>query len=269
MILNSVLSPQFNLAIRDIPEVLSETKRALASQLISVKQSLCIEISLKTADGDTMVLEVWSLGMVDQYDPNVKVSYMVYNRMGVLLKSLFCVSRVTPAYRLSRAQGPDNYVICYRIFLGEPSLNHLGDGHVSRKVGAVPTPIGRITLSVSFRTKLLISPQHSCRDLGIELKENHFKPDSPKKITPPKPCQFARVRERRYMCVRNFWLLGADFLRLLTTLPMSFVMSRVAVSPGPMRFCRTRKIHIFRVLKKVSESWNLSELSVVNLRRFH
>ncbi|XP_064637474.1 autophagy-related protein 13-like isoform X2 [Lineus longissimus] len=190
-------SDWFNLAIRDIPDVTGETKRALASHLISTTKTLCIEISLKTAEGDTMVLEMWSLGMSEQCDPSVKVSYMVYNRMGLLLKSLFCVTRVTPAYRLSRQQGPENYVICYRIYLGEPQVYNLGGGYNTTKVGAIPTPNGTISLCVSYRTKLLISPQHSCRDLSIELKENHFQRESPKKMTPAKPCHFHAQRSRR------------------------------------------------------------------------
>lgn len=41
------------------------------------------------------------------------MSYMVYNRLSVLLKSLLAITRVTPAYKLSRNQGHD-YVILYR-----------------------------------------------------------------------------------------------------------------------------------------------------------
>lgn len=46
-------------------------------------------------------------------DKDIKVSYMVYNRLSVLLKSLLAITRVTPAYKLSRNQGHD-YVILYR-----------------------------------------------------------------------------------------------------------------------------------------------------------
>ncbi|XP_074651230.1 autophagy-related protein 13-like [Tubulanus polymorphus] len=187
-------SDWFNLAIRDIPEVLGETKKALASQLINTTQSICVEISLKTADGDTMVLETWSLGMNEQCDPLVKVSYMVYNCMGILLKSLMCVLRVTPAYRLSRSQGPDNYVICYRIYKGTPNTLQLGAGFDKLKVGTVPTPCGTIVLDVSYRTKMLISPQHSIKDLSIDAKDDHFKQDSPKKSSIPRPCHFNNRR---------------------------------------------------------------------------
>ena len=71
-------------------------------------------------------------------DPSVKVTHTVYNRMSLLLKSLVTVARVTPAYRLSRRQGADSYVICYRVFLGDShSGPDLGDGALTAKVGQV------------------------------------------------------------------------------------------------------------------------------------
>ena len=119
---------QFNLAIHDLPEVLVETKRSLSMDLISSAIPFCIEISLKTVEGDCMVLETWTLGILpEQSDPSIRVTYTVYNRMGILLKSLLSVSRITPAYKLSRRQGPDSYVICYRTYTGEPQLHSLGN----------------------------------------------------------------------------------------------------------------------------------------------
>ena len=118
---------QFNLAIPDLPEVLAEAKKAICGDLITSPIPLCIEISLKTVEGDMMVLETWSLGvMPEQSDPAIRVTYTVYNRMGILLKSLISVSRITPAYKLSRRQGPDSYRLCYRLYMGEPQLHTLG-----------------------------------------------------------------------------------------------------------------------------------------------
>ncbi len=51
--------------------------------------------------------------VVCRCDKDIKVSYTVYNRLSVLLKSLLAITRVTPAYKLSRKQGHD-YVILYR-----------------------------------------------------------------------------------------------------------------------------------------------------------
>ena len=162
------------MAIKDFPAVLSETKKVFTSGSLSPGQYVCVEISLRTAEGETMVLETWWLTVSDQTDPYARISYTVYNRMGTLLKSLFSVSRVTPAYRLSRKQGPETFVICYRIYMGEPQYIHLGDGYQKSKVGSVPTPTGTISLSVAYRTKMLISPHQSIRDLAVDLKDDHF-----------------------------------------------------------------------------------------------
>lgn len=44
---------QFNLAIKDIPEVTHEAKKALAGQLPGIGRSMCVEISLKTSEVGT------------------------------------------------------------------------------------------------------------------------------------------------------------------------------------------------------------------------
>jgi hypothetical protein len=54
--------------------------------------------------------------------------------MGLLLKSILCVSRVLPAYKFARRQGPDTHVMCYRIFAGEPNNNPLGSGQQTAQV---------------------------------------------------------------------------------------------------------------------------------------
>lgn len=121
---------QFNLAITDVPEVLGEAKSAVSSG--TVGEPLCVEISLRTVDGDCMVLETWSVGLETPQEPlpasvmPARLTYTVYNRMGILLKSLVSVTRVTPAYKLSRSQASDSYTICYRIYVGQPVLTTLG-----------------------------------------------------------------------------------------------------------------------------------------------
>ncbi|XP_024869821.1 autophagy-related protein 13 homolog isoform X3 [Temnothorax curvispinosus] len=168
---------KFNLAIKELPEVSADAKRALCGEIVSSAVPLCIEISLKTVEGDKMVLETWSLGVLpEQSDPTVRVTYTVYNRMGILLKSLISVSRVTPAYKLSRRQGPDSYTMCYRMYMGEPQLHNLGDNYKHVRVGQLCTPVGTIHLSVSYRTKMTISPTHKGRD-SIMLKSDHFHSD--------------------------------------------------------------------------------------------
>uniref|UniRef100_A0A7N6C3L3 Autophagy-related protein 13 n=1 Tax=Anabas testudineus TaxID=64144 RepID=A0A7N6C3L3_ANATE len=146
-------SDWFNLAIKDIPEVTHEAKKALAGQLPGIGRSMCVEISLKTSEGDSMELETWCLEMNEKCDKDIKVSYTVYNRLSVLLKSLLAITRVTPAYKLSRKQGHD-YVILYRIYFGEVQLTGLGEGFQTVRVGVVGTPVGTVTLSCAYRTNL-------------------------------------------------------------------------------------------------------------------
>ncbi|XP_070616245.1 autophagy-related protein 13 isoform X4 [Erythrolamprus reginae] len=146
-------SDWFNLAIKDIPEVTHEAKKALAGQLPAVGRSMCVEISLKTSEGDSMELEIWCLEMNEKCDKETKVSYTVYNRLSLLLKSLLAITRVTPAYRLSRKQGHE-YVILYRVYFGEVQLNGLGEGFQTVRVGTVGTPLGTITLSCAYRINL-------------------------------------------------------------------------------------------------------------------
>ncbi|XP_076000001.1 autophagy-related protein 13 isoform X1 [Genypterus blacodes] len=146
-------SDWFNLSIKDIPEVTHEAKKALAGQLPGVGRSMCVEISLKTSEGDSMELETWCVEMNEKCDKDIKVSYTVYNRLSVLLKSLLAITRVTPAYKLSRKQGHD-YVILYRIYFGEVQLSGLGEGFQTVRVGVVGTPVGTVTLSCAYRTNL-------------------------------------------------------------------------------------------------------------------
>lgn len=121
---------QFNIAIEDQPDVLSETRKALQlsqNDSIASRLPLCVEISLQTVEGDRMILEVWSLSIqIDQCDPTLRATYAIYNRMGILLKSLISVTRVTPAYKLSRRQSADSYHIYYRIYSGQPQEHNLG-----------------------------------------------------------------------------------------------------------------------------------------------
>ncbi|CAL8309279.1 unnamed protein product [Merluccius merluccius] len=168
-------SDWFNLAIKDILDVSHEAKKALAGQLPGLGRSMCVEISLKTSEGESMELETWCLEMNEKCDKDIKVSYTVYNRLSLLLKSLLAITRVTPAYKLSRKQGHD-YVILYRIYFGEVQLSGLGEGFQTMRVGVVGTPAGTISLSCAYRTNLAFMSkrqfEHSAPIMGIIV--DHF-----------------------------------------------------------------------------------------------
>ncbi|KAF6102197.1 autophagy related 13 [Phyllostomus discolor] len=191
-----LFSIYFNLAIKDIPEVTHEAKKALAGQLPAVGRSMCVEISLKTSEGDSMELEIWCLEMNEKCDKEIKVSYTVYNRLSLLLKSLLAITRVTPAYRLSRKQGHE-YVILYRIYFGEVQLNGLGEGFQTVRVGTVGTPVGTITLSCAYRINLaFMSTRQFERTppiMGIII--DHFVDRPYPSSSPMHPCNYRTTGE--------------------------------------------------------------------------
>lgn len=211
----------FNIVVQDHPDVLDETKRALSlkpGDSILQRLPLCVEISLKTTEGDQMILEVWSLDLQQSIDScknaatgggeeckadgggnintnnssdtqMLKASHAIYNRMGIMLKSLISLTRTTPAYKLSRRQCPDSYVIFYRIYVDRPQVHTLGEGHKQVKIGKLNTIVGSLIMSVAYRTKLTISPtagHHAVaatahqgdQQNAIMLKSDHFRPTS-------------------------------------------------------------------------------------------
>lgn len=72
---------QFNIAIQDQADVLTETKKVLtpvSGESVTSKLPICVEISLETVEGDKMNLEVWSLSIIaDQNEPTFKANYAV------------------------------------------------------------------------------------------------------------------------------------------------------------------------------------------------
>ncbi|KAK3100057.1 hypothetical protein FSP39_014027 [Pinctada imbricata] len=235
----------FNIAIKDIPDVHAATKKALLGQTSLLSQNVCAEISLKTSEGSSMVLETWYIGLnKEQCDPHVRVSFAVYNRMGIVLKSLFSVSRVTPAYRLSRRQGAcsDDYVICYRFYHGEPQFFMLGDNYQTIKVGAVPTPCGTININLAYRTKLQITPQRTSRETKFEVKDDHFRKDSPKRPTTPKPCSMGYRRNSTSEDLEQDGVDGQDLCSTTFTNSPGDVFSHGVMQSGPAQHSQPIKI---------------------------
>ena len=94
----------FNLTIQDDTDVLSEVKRIYPGSGggLAGGDIVCIETLLRTATGSAVLLENWTVKLVSPCDSTVRVSFTVYNRIGILLKSLLIATRSVPAYQLSR-----------------------------------------------------------------------------------------------------------------------------------------------------------------------
>ncbi|XP_065556794.1 autophagy-related protein 13-like isoform X2 [Artemia franciscana] len=182
---------QFNLSIIDIPEVNTEVKKHLLTPPY-VGPDLppaVVEISLRTSDGDSMALELWSFSFSENTDPPMSTPSTIYNRMVTLLKSILAVTRTVPAYKLARRQGSDTYIICYRVYAGHQSSVVLGEGSKLHQIGQVATPFGTVGAVVEYRTHLALSPHKA--EIPILIKSDHFQPESS-----PKSCREAAIAVR-------------------------------------------------------------------------
>ncbi|CAF0721348.1 unnamed protein product [Didymodactylos carnosus] len=172
---------RFHLSIKDIPEVTVNAKKCIGDKKLLIDSPyvpFCVEISLRTPDRDTMTLETWCISFDDSVtDQTQRVRFYIYNRMSIVLRSLLCATRSTPTYQLSRKQSPDKYIICYRMYSGEPLVNHLGEHYSKKTIGSILTPIGRFVVNVAYRTRLTVSPQHEQQqnyNLALDIKDDHF-----------------------------------------------------------------------------------------------
>lgn len=116
------------MSIPDEPGINTDTKRVLNGEVVeALAKVLCIEIILRTNDGDEMVLEVWTIKLLPGCDIGTISVSTIYYRMGIMLKSTLSISRITPAYKLSRTQFKESYKISHKIYGGPPNLDVLGE----------------------------------------------------------------------------------------------------------------------------------------------
>jgi hypothetical protein len=167
---------------------MTKTSLGNVESLFNANSPFCIEISLRTPENQTMVLETWCVSFNDQLvDPTQKVCFNVYKKMSLVLRSLMCITRSTPTYQLSRRQSSDTYVLLYRMYCGEPIVHHLGENYATSKVGTVGTPIGSIVVNLAYRTRLTMTPQTSSHlneyTGGIQIKDDHFTEGRPRSQT--------------------------------------------------------------------------------------
>nr|AWV66632.1 autophagy-related protein 13 [Brachionus rotundiformis] len=179
----------FNLSIKDLAQITNMTKLHLGNvESLFNSSPFCIEISLRTPENQTMILETWCILFNDQLvDPSQKVCFSVYKKMSIVLRSLMCLTRSLPTYQLSRRQNSETYVLLYRMYCGEPIVHHLGENYATAKVGTVGTPIGSIIVNVAYRTRLTMTPQNSQNSTeycGIQIKDDHFTPNQTRTESP-------------------------------------------------------------------------------------
>lgn len=165
--------------MKDLLQITAITKSSLATDSISnLGTPFCVEISLKTPENQSMILETWCISYNEQLcDCSQKICFNVYKKMSLVLRSLLCISRSLPTYQLSRRQSAETYILLYRMYCGEPIVHQLGDKYATAKVGTIVTPIGSVMLNVAFRTRLTMTPQNLSCD-AIIIKDDHFREEN-------------------------------------------------------------------------------------------
>lgn len=126
-----ISSFQYQIGVQNNPEIQSRTNQVCETLDILKPFSFCIEISLKTADGDTLGLETWCLKreLSEKYfQQNHRMfadSETIFGHFMLLLKSTITITRIIPAYKLSMRQGVETHVMMYRIYLSEPQVSFI------------------------------------------------------------------------------------------------------------------------------------------------
>jgi len=190
----------FNLEIADNPSVLQELHPLLPPSASSVKE-VTLEISMK-AEMDLLLLELWHFQVIAE-SPSKEESrsspssqqkdvFNLYNRLGVLLKSIISVSRVTPAYKIARREGGLAHQVTAEELL-EADINRLlGDGYKTVSLGKIPlygmSEYLQTTLHYRTRMELLTSTTAASgrRNTQLLIKSDHYaeNPNNQKKVKP-------------------------------------------------------------------------------------
>lgn len=194
----------FSLNVPDLKEVTDSTKKCLDSLATEESEhnnskftlthdwKICCEISLNNSDGESMSLEYWVFSnealysSVGQQRVADDETYDIYNRMGLLLKSIISLTRVTPARKLSsKGQGADTYVICYRVFSTELTTDQLISSVSDRKryspeikLGSVGNPFSRLSVYFTYRTSVTSDPSNDTNLMPVKV--DHFTAEVPK-----------------------------------------------------------------------------------------
>ena len=203
--------------------------------MITIKNDwkICCEISLKTIDGNSMILEYWFVSneailatesqtggqgqSANSTNSPTLIIYNLYNKMSLMLKSLISVTRATPAYKLSqRGQSADSYVICYRVYRCDSVLSELPNEEESphfsslKNLGSIRSAFNELFISFLYRTDLTIDSKAVNDTINtninvpkspqlLPLKNDHFKkeerPNEERRLNKPLMAAFAFQKE--------------------------------------------------------------------------
>lgn len=186
---NPVGNDWFNLAIPDLKEIGDEIKRCIDDMndgkgvTICHRWNVCCEISLKTSEGNSMLLENWVLTnepLSEEARPVASnQSLTVYSRMSLLLKSIITLTRATPAYKISCRDQSTDLVICYRVFETVDPMENIRDTKEKFSpetiIGTVSSNYNNLTMSLTYRKDMSTTQSRTDSANLMPLKPDHFK----------------------------------------------------------------------------------------------
>lgn len=150
----------FNVVIDEIGEIAAYLKSSVNRNYPPLSGSFTLDFILYTVGGDSLPLESWVIKLdKDDNDQTVNVHSALYNQLGTLLKSIIAASRATPTFRYYvKNQGPESFIIFYRVYEGEPDLSQLGEEQKFHRLGFLPSPFGTLSVHLHYRTKMELTP---------------------------------------------------------------------------------------------------------------
>ncbi|CAJ0929817.1 unnamed protein product, partial [Mesorhabditis belari] len=144
----------FNVRVDELGEVSAQLRKSTTKYPPDIP-SISVDFFLYTKDAETLPLESWSF-IFDGSKKSAEESSSLYHDLSTLLRSCMLAARMTPTHRYYvKKQGPETFVILYRIAEGASSLD-LGSEMKTIRLGSLATQIGTFSLELNYRTRMEI-----------------------------------------------------------------------------------------------------------------
>ena len=164
----------FNISLHDCEaniKLQGKIRDLLGKRIPTLWSPICLDIILRTADGSFIILETWQLSTDgENKELKQKNHFSIYNRLGVLLKSVLSISRVLPAFNLAKKNEKD-FGLYFRVHSEVYSL-HQYELNNSLSIGFVKTPIGTIDIKTMYRSKIWLSGSFHAHTYTIKDPES-------------------------------------------------------------------------------------------------
>jgi len=134
----------------------SKIRELFGKRIPTLTTPICLDVVLRTFEGSFIVLETWQLSTaIGNKEMHQKNHFSIYNRLGVLLKSVLSISRVLPSFNLAKKNEKD-FSLFFKVH-SELYTLHRYEMHNIISIGCVKTPVGTVNIKVMYRSKIWLS----------------------------------------------------------------------------------------------------------------